>query len=110
MTEIEIQLANAARNWLDAYSDVEAYLPPDDSASWGDNAGDLIQERDESEQSFLNLVEKIKRDAVIEAIEQVTNLNESGMQTGTTPYWADYRVQRFIKELKQAVHNGQEGV
>jgi hypothetical protein len=106
--DIEIQLANAARNWLDACSDVESYHPTDGSQSGRDNAGALIQNRNDCEKEFRVLVEKIKQEAVAEAIERVTGHVSNGMQTGKSPYWANYNVQRFIQELKTTVNNSEE--
>ena len=60
MTEISDKnlyaIANMGRDMMDAYTDCEAYLPPDDSESWIDTDR-LLAERDRTEaevRKFIN--------------------------------------------------------
>lgn len=61
MTELELRIAYTGKYWLEAMSDVECYLPPDDSDSWGDNTGELLEREKLAEQEFLQLLEEYRK-------------------------------------------------
>lgn len=67
--ELEISLLNAAYHLCEANNDIEAYLPPDDSDSWGDNADILLKARDEQQSYFNSLLCEIKAQAIEEAVQ-----------------------------------------
>lgn len=63
MNELETRIAYAAHRWVEALSDVECYLPPDDSESLGDNYIDIITYENKCEKEFLQLLNELKEQA-----------------------------------------------
>ena len=61
MTELELKIAYGAKYWLDAMSDLGCYLPLDDSDSWGDDAGKLLEREKLAEQNYLKLLEEYRK-------------------------------------------------
>lgn len=52
-------LANAAKDWIDAYVDVELECPPDDSDSWPEDVERLLKWRDLCEDRYKNLIQRV---------------------------------------------------
>ena len=70
---LEISLMDAAYRLYEANYDIEAYLPPDDSDSWGDNASDLLTGRDDAQKEFDDLINEIKAQAIEDAIRYASD-------------------------------------
>lgn len=71
--ELKIDLLNTAYFLQEANNDIEVYLPPDDSGSWGDDAEDLLNSRDEIEARFDALIDEIQAQAIEEAIRYASD-------------------------------------
>lgn len=98
LNELETRLLNVAYQLHETNNDIEAYLQPDDSASWGDNASDLLRIRDELESEFNQLVSGIKAQAIEEFLQH--------WSMGSVPRST---LQRYADNLRNATQNPPAG-
>jgi len=61
-----VTLANVARNWMDAYNDVELSCPPDDSDSWPDDSTEMVAYRDECEGFYKDLIALVQKYGIVD--------------------------------------------